>query len=129
MKSYKVSFWFGGNDESADQVVYVKTDKKEKREITALALKEVGTYPRTYEVLVEIADNVEMLHVVQITNSINADEGRWYHDRDGELYVVRYIERRKLYVTCHLLGNTATAGYIDPKFCTVVTAFQAEDIY
>lgn len=131
MTSYKVMFWFGeyGDEETADRVVYVDTEKRDKRDITALALKQLGTYPKSYQVLIERAENVETLHVVKIVNSQNADPDAWYHDRDGELFVVKHSKGRKRFITCHLLGNTDTTGYIREEFCMVVNTFKAEDDY
>ena len=127
MKNYKVSFWFKQANGVEERVVYLETDKREKRDIIAAALKEVGTYPRSYEVTVEECES-ETLYVIQLSDTRHVDEGLWYHDRDGELFVVRRVNRTGNYATCHYIGNSFSSGHIQPNFCTIIKEFKAIDI-
>lgn len=121
MRKYKVSFWFG--ESKASQVVYVETKSTEKPEIIKEALAEVGSYPRTYEVMVEEAQEDDGLHfVVEIVNSEESHPKAWYNLRDGEMFVVTKNTKNE-YVTCQHLGDTYTIGEIPPYYCKVVTSF------
>lgn len=125
MKAYKVSYWFNGKVGTPSNVVYLETDSTDRTEIKKLAAQKLGTLPRTYQVKVESAENAETFYVVKLTDSHKSDPDTWYHDRDGEMFVVSKFNGK--YVTCHFLGNTMTTGYILPEFCSIVTTFKTED--